>query len=138
MLLKVCCKCGAVTQYPNRYCEKCQKIVDEENKENQKAINKRYDTKRDSKYVQFYKSDEWKILKEKKLMDTQYMCEECQRIKEKDSTYKVNLATEVHHVETLKTNWNRRLDYTNLKSLCHRHHDQAHNRFGSRKKKGDE
>lgn len=139
MLYKVCCKCGAVTQYPNRYCDKCQKIVEKENKENQKTINKRYDTnKRDNKYVQFYKSKEWRILKEKKLLATQYMCEECQRLKEEDSTYRVCLATEVHHIETLKDNWNKRLDYSNLKSLCHRHHDQVHNRFGSRKKKGDE
>lgn len=133
-LYKTCARCGKMILQPYRYCDKCQTDYENEMTERKKQINKRYDETRDTKYIKFYKSKEWQMLKERKLMDVQYKCEECSKAKMVDKNYHERLATEVHHIETLKDNWNRRLDYTNLKALCHYHHDVAHHRFSGRKK----
>lgn len=53
-----------------------------------------------------------------------YRCEVCKQI-----------ATQVPHVVAIQTDegWERRLDVDNLKCLCGRCHNKAHNRFGPRK-----
>ena len=70
----------------------------------QKERDRRYNKKRDPKYKQFYNSNEWKVLKEKKLQDEQYLCERCSK-----------LAVEVHHIKYIQTE--ERLDYDNLEAL---------------------
>ena len=49
--------------------------------------------------------------------------------------YTIELAEEVHHKEPIQTptGWIRRFEWSNLISLCHKHHDMAHNRFKRRK-----
>ena len=37
----------------------------------------RYNKKRDLKYKLFYNSNDWKMLKDRKMMDEQYRCERC-------------------------------------------------------------
>ena len=125
MILKMCRRCGGVVVYPATYCDKCNELVTQEREEraviiNRKA-NKKYDAKRDKKYVRFYNSIEWRMLKDKYMMDHQYKCERCKAI-----------ATEVHHVDPIQTptGWERRLDYTNLLNVCTRCHNKEHNRFG--------
>ena len=87
MIYKLCRKCKTPIIHPATYCSKCQKIFEEKQAELQKERDRRYNKKRDPMYLQFYKSNEWKLIKDKKLQDEQYLCERCKK-----------LATEVHHI----------------------------------------
>ena len=74
MLLKICNKCGNVIQYPNRYCTSCEAKAEEIRKENKLKADKKYNNKRDPKYIRFYNSTPWKILDYTNL---QCLCIEC-------------------------------------------------------------
>lgn len=143
MIVKMCARCKKIIEYPNRYCSICQKIVDEQAEEIKKRSNIRYNKTRDSKLVKFRKSDEWRQLKNRYLQDLQhkygdvkyaYKCEDCIEINKNNKDYTIALAEEVHHLQPIETpeGWERRLDYYNLRALCHRHHDKRHNRFQKR------
>lgn len=131
MIVKLCCKCKKVIPYPNTYCPKCKTIAEQEYQSNKRKWNRNYNKTRDPKYTKFYNSGEWRTLSEKFLSDEEYKCEECQKIKERDRKYKPKIATEAHHIDPIQTEsgWERRLDYTNLKAVCHAHHNEQHNRF---------
>ena len=113
--------------YPATYCENCRDLVNKEREEravvNNRRANKKYDAKRDKKYVRFYNSPEWRVLKGRYMADHKYKCEgkDCKEF-----------ATEVHHVDPIQTpsGWERRLDYTNLMNVCVRCHNKQHGRFG--------
>ena len=113
-MLKLCRRCGAMVEYPEKYCERCKTQAASEQREQVR----RYDRQRNPQHRRFYNSKAWKTLSAKKMQDAGYRCEQCGE-----------LATEVHHIETLEANWGRRMDYTNLKALCHRCHDEIHGRF---------
>lgn len=125
MILKMCRRCKGVVVYPATYCDACKELVDKEREERAVVVNKKaqkkYDAKRDKKYVRFYNSPEWRMLKARYMQDKGYRCERCRGI-----------ATEVHHVEPIQTEqgWVRRLDYTNLLNVCTRCHNKEHGRFG--------
>ena len=146
MIVKMCAKCKKIIEYPNTYCPICQEKVNKLKEERQKLYEKRYDKKRDPKLVKFRKSKEWLMLKERYLQDLQYKygnvkysykCEDCIEENKKDSNFILQLGEEVHHLEFIETpeGWKRRLDYYNLRALCHGHHDKRHKRF--QKRKGD-
>ncbi len=125
MIYKICRKCKKIIEYPNIYCPECLDIVNKSRMEMQKQREINYNKKRNPKYKEFYNSREWKLLKDKKMQDEQYKCERCKE-----------LAEEVHHIEPIQTDkgWQRRLDYTNLESLCVECHNYRHNRFQKRKR----
>lgn len=129
MKIKLCAKCQKPIKYPDRYCASCQEIYKEEQANNEKLSNRRYNQKRDKKYIRFYQSIDWNILKNKKLQDTKYKCERCS---EKGRN---TLAAEVHHIKPIQTEegWLLRLDYNNLKSVCIDCHNWYHKRFQRRK-----
>lgn len=124
MLLKACNRCGNLIPFGSAYCSKCKPIVQAEIEARKQAArlrsNKKYNQTRDPKYVRFYNSIEWRTLSAKRLQDDGYRCLWCKRI-----------ATEVDHIEEIKTpeGWAKRLDYDNLRSLCHTCHDKRHGRF---------
>lgn len=126
-IYKLCRRCKKVIIHPASYCDECQKIVDAKKEELQKARDRKYNDKRDPKYKTFYNSNDWYVLKEKKLQDEQYRCEfkGCSK-----------LAVDVHHIKPIQTpeGWELRLDYNNLEALCIEHHNFRHNRFQKRKK----
>ena len=103
-------------------------MVKEQREKNQLLYKRRgykkFYAKQDKKYVRFYQSPEWRMLSAKMLQEKGYRCEDCKQI-----------ATQVHHVVAIQTEegWERRFDVSNLKCLCGRCHNKAHNRFGSRK-----
>ena len=92
MIYKLFSKCKTTIIHPATYCSKCKVAIEEKQIELQKERDRRYNKKRDPKYLQFYKSNEWKLLKDKKLQDEQYLCERCKK-----------LATEVHHIKYIQT-----------------------------------
>ena len=120
MLLKLCSKCGAATQNYNAICDQCAERLSAMQRERHAG----YDKHRDPAKVAFYRSRPWRALRRKKLEFIGYRCEECVREwqaglrREED----IQLATEVHHLEPIDVNWNRRLDITNLKGDCKTHH----------------
>lgn len=128
MLLKSCNRCGTLIQYGAVYCEVCRPIVEAEKEERLKALrregHKRYNRTRDPKYVRFYNSGDWKILSRKRLQDDGYKCVKCGKI-----------ASEVDHIVPIQTpeGWERRLDYSNTRSLCLDCHNERHNRFKKKK-----
>ena len=128
MIYKLCRKCKKPIIHPATYCSKCQKIFEDKQEELRKERDRRYNKKRDPIYLQFYKSNEWKLLKDKKLQDEQYLCERCSK-----------LATEVHHIKYIQTEegWLLRLDYDNLEALCTDCHNYRHSRFQRRRKNNE-
>ena len=124
MLLKTCGRCGNLIPYGRVYCGTCTPIVEAERearlRESRLKSNRKYNEGRDPKYTRFYNSIEWRTLSAKRLQDDGYRCLWCRGI-----------ATEVDHIQEIKTpdGWDRRLDYDNLRSLCHDCHDKRHGRF---------
>lgn len=135
MLLKLCVRCQKVIQAPNRYCSNCQKIVDKEIEINKQRNMSRYNKNRDNKYKTFYNSKDWKLLKEAYKIKHPY-CEMCQEEAKQEGKYTIQLTEEIHHKEPIQTptGWLRRLEWSNLIALCHKHHNIQHNRFKKRKK----
>ena len=128
MLLKQCGRCGNLIPYGPTYCSTCAPIVlaelEARKAKYRRESNKRYNRKRDPKYIRFYNSGEWRTLSAKRLQDDGYRCAWCGKI-----------ATEVDHIQEIKTpeGWERRLDYDNTRSLCHTCHDKRHERFIKKK-----
>lgn len=128
MILKLCRRCKKPIIYPASYCDSCAAVVQEEREQakanSNKRANKKYNSKRDPKYIKFYNSMEWKILSAKYMSDHDYKCEDCGAI-----------ATEVHHMKAIQTDegWKRRLDYDNLRNQCIECHNKKHNRFQRRR-----
>lgn len=129
MLLKSCKRCGNLIPYGSVYCSSCLPIVlaerEERLRELKKEGNRRYNKKRDPKYIRFYRSSEWKILSRKRLQDDGYKCVKC-----------CKMASEVDHIKPIQTDegWEHRLDYDNTQSLCLDCHNAKHNRFKKRKR----
>ena len=124
MLLKSCTRCGNLIPYGNTYCSSCKPIVDAEiaarMQQDKARSNRKYNKTRDMKLTRFYNSPDWKRLSEKRLCDDGYICAWCGKI-----------AAEVDHIIEINTpeGWKKRLDYDNLRSLCHDCHNIRHNRF---------
>lgn len=94
----------------------------------QRDYKREYATRLDSedpKYRRFYRSKEWEMTSKQKMVDAKHKCEECGKP-----------GTDVHHVIPIQTDegWKRRFDVTNLKLLCVRCHNSAHQRFGHHRK----
>ncbi len=130
MLVKLCARCQKIVQAPNTYCDKCRPIMQKQIENRKQYSNIRYNKQRDKKYTQFYNSKAWRTLS-KQYIAKNYLCEECQKEAELKKEYTIELAEEVHHKEPIQTatGWLRRLEWSNLISLCHMHHDIAHKRF---------
>ena len=129
MLLKSCNRCGNLIPYGPSYCSTCKPIVEAERearmKESKRASDKRYNKRRDPKYLRFYNSVDWRTLSAKYMQDKGYRCEKCK-----------TMATQVHHKKAIQTEqgWELRLDYDNLELLCTSCHNKEHNRFVKRKR----
>ena len=130
MLLKSCGRCGDLIPYGATHCSRCKPIVDAEREARIQAArlnsNRKYNKTRDPKYTRFYNSGDWRALSAKRLQDDGYRCAMCNRI-----------ATEVDHIVAIQTpeGWERRLDYSNTRSLCHDCHDKRHGRFKKKEKR---
>lgn len=132
-LFKYCSRCKKeIVQYPQRYCEKCGAIVEaqekarlkalEKNGAYRKASNKRRAMKnRDDKEQVFYASLSWRQLRKYVLSKCKGICVYC--LLEKNE---FNEGKDIHHIETLKDNWDRRLDSDNLICLCRDCHLYIH------------
>lgn len=104
--LHLCNKAGCTSLTRERYCPK---HIGEYNRYNRERTDK--------KYTDFYKSNEWEIVRELALARDGYQCVMCRWRGIKKA------ADMVHHIVPIKKDWSKRLDLDNLMSLC----DGCHN-----------
>ena len=116
--------CTALTRDEMGYCDKHKVEYLEILKKQKVERDKRYDENvrktRDKKYHEFYKSDEWERVKKAILVRDKGLCQWCYK------QGKLKSADVVHHIVELKQDWSRRLDPSNLVSLCHECHNRHH------------
>ena len=129
MALKACPRCKRLIAYGMTYCETCAPIAEAERQAKRehrqefmrKKYNRRYNSRRDPKYLQFYRSNDWKITSRAKLQAANFKCQAklpgCQR-----------LAVEVHHIKPIQTpeGWELRLEWNNLEAVCTACHNGRH------------
>ena len=121
MAVHPCPRCKRLIPVGVSYCEACRPVAEAlaaEAIERRQAFkrakyNSTYNKRRDPKYLQFYRSKEWRLLSKSKLQSCGYKCqaklEGCK-----------GLAVEVHHVKPIKTQegWEARLEWDNLMGVC--------------------
>ena len=125
MVMKPCPRCKRLMPYGMAYCKDCAPIVKEEieaiKERNLKKKMQMYNSRRDPKYLTFYRSKDWRRQSRAKLESVQYRCEarlnSCQ-----------GLATEVHHIKPIQTDegWDKRLEWENLEAVCTSCHNGRH------------
>ena len=104
--LHLCCKPGCTTLTRERYCTK------------HKSETNRYNRERtDKEYVAFYKTKEWQLVRGLALARDGYQCVSC---KKKGIRKQAEM---VHHKIPVKKDWSKRLELTNLESLCEACHN---------------
>ena len=110
---KKCLKinCNELIDYRNKFCSTHKELINQSNKDYE-----RFRTERDKTYIKFYQSREWKNTR-KSVMIEDGLCQECLR----QGYYKQ--ADVVDHIIELKDDWDKRLDKSNLRPLCHEHHN---------------
>ena len=121
MIQKLCPKCRQVyIPHYARMCAPCaEKVIKKANEnrdENRRARYRKYNReKRDQRSAEFYNSKEWKTLRLAKL-SRDCVCEVC---REKPAEI-------AHHIVPIREDWDRRLDYDNLLSVCAGCHEEKH------------
>lgn len=134
---KLCSAAGCYERVPlgTTYCKRHEKAVEaykkrlkdkgarlhqtakERHQANKKRYQKRMYGSKESKAQQFYRSTAWKKLS-RRMMEKNPVCVECLKqgiIKKADV---------IDHIVPIRQDWSRRLDESNLQSLCYRHHNQ--------------
>jgi 5-methylcytosine-specific restriction protein A len=76
--------------------------------------------KRDKKYKDFYHSTEWIKTRMVVLIRDNGLCQHCLK---KEHITKADM---VHHIVEVKVDWNKRLELSNLISLCNSCHNKVH------------
>lgn len=127
---KICGKTGCYTliDYDTKYCDKHadQGILDKRER------NRYYDEhRRNKEATEFYRSQEWLITRQEALIRDNYLCLDC---------YVENMlraADLVDHVLPLEYFSHLKLELSNLRSLCHMHHNKKtaldKNKYGGHK-----
>ena len=75
------------------------------------------------KYNAFYQSAEWRRLRTLKFSEKNGLCERCLK------RGIISKGEEVHHIIPIDEDWDKRLDADNLILLCHRCHNEEHERI---------
>ena len=135
MLMKPCPRCRRMMAYGPPYCADCRPIAEAElavkREDNARRKSQQYNSRRDPKYLTFYRSKEWKITSRTKLQQAGYKCKAklpgCTR-----------LAVEVHHIKPIQTaeGWDLRLEWDNLEPVCTACHNGRHERFKRKQEDG--
>ncbi|WIV10534.1 HNH endonuclease signature motif containing protein [Proteiniborus sp. MB09-C3] len=117
MALKKLCRCGKLIDYNQKDCDECSKKVDAQNKKRHKDYRLR---RTDVDEQKFYNSKPWKVTRQVVISRDNGLCLLCLYRKLIRSYYTV------HHIEELKENWDKRLDFENLICLCESCHQYVH------------
>lgn len=105
-------------------CPYCGKIHDKKYQCEKKPVSYNYRGTREDRFRWSY---DWKLKREHILRRDKYLCVAC--LNSLPGTVKKlnNEALSVHHIRSLKTNWELRLADENLITLCNFHHEMAEN-----------
>lgn len=116
--------CTTLIPYDQRYCKKhdYRKPItyadkQERHRLNKQTYHKRMNSKHEGKYQQFYHGTEWKKLSHHWLM-MHPLCVDC----EAQGIYRKGDL--VDHVIELRDDWSKRLDPSNLQTLCYACHNK--------------
>ncbi|MBD6961599.1 HNH endonuclease signature motif containing protein [Vibrio parahaemolyticus] len=108
---KVCASAGCKNVTSSRYCSKCQRKADERSREHAKKRARTSARRYEDKYKSFYGSQAWRDLRLLKLKRDP-LCEDCK------ANGFLREGYDVDHVVEIKDDFSRRLDITNLRTLC--------------------
>lgn len=117
MLKRLCPKCNKVISITEKYCDEHKSIDDERKKERFKKYKQ---NRTDDKEQKFYRSKEWKKVRWNALARNNFLCQRCFKMN------RIKSAELVHHITTIKLDWERRLDINNLEPLCNECHKVIH------------
>lgn len=121
-MLKKFCRCGKIIPQDISMCSECEAKFNNRKKQGYKDYkNKRTDIKEQKFYSK--SNHEWNLTRAAVINRDEGLCILC------DSNNKEGYAEEVHHIIELKEDWSRRLDMTNLVSLCKRCHYYTHKKY---------
>lgn len=130
--------CMTLIPYDQRYCEKHEyrKPIDQADSKERHRINKatyrrRITSKHEGKYQRFYRSAAWKKLSHHWLM-MHPLCVAC----EARGIYRKGDL--VDHITELRDDWSKRLDPSNLQTLCYACHNRKTWREKRRRQKHNE
>lgn len=139
MAVHPCPRCKCLIPVGVSYCDACRPMAEAQAAEamerrrayKAKQYNKRYNKRRDPKYLSFYRSKEWRLLSRVYLQHAGYKCE----AKLDGCT---GLAVEVHHKKPIQTEegWPLRLEWDNLEAVCTACHNGRHARWRKREEPG--
>ena len=116
--------CSELIPYDQRYCSKHQyhKPIDYADKEQRHQVNKetyrkRINSEHEGKYIRFYKSKQWSKLSHRWLMLHPF-CVSCEvhGVMRKGDL--------VDHIVELRDDFSKRLDESNLQTLCYSCHNK--------------
>ncbi|MGO2265754.1 MAG: HNH endonuclease [Vagococcus salmoninarum] len=102
--------CREVIPFDKAYCSKHIDL-------HKPKSNYKERLERDSQYIYFYKSKSWRNMSKLHRINHP-ICKRC--YEERGIVKKVDV---VDHIIEIKDDWNKRLDGTNLQSLCHSCHN---------------
>lgn len=74
----------------------------------------------------FYSSSAWQRLRNSVMRECGYKCYVCSNVFPYFDVRHYTEANQVHHVEWIRNNWQKRLDVDNLVCLCTEHHNLIH------------
>ncbi|MDE6707865.1 MAG: HNH endonuclease [Oscillospiraceae bacterium] len=126
MAYKFCPRCKKLIPHGLAYCSECKPLAEQALQEkiqyNKAMRQKKYSSRRNSKYTKFYHSKDWKNLSRYKLEQVAWKCEA--HLDERCTS----VAVEVHHIKPIQTEegWNLRLDWDNLEAVCTHCHNLRH------------
>ncbi|MDE5754669.1 MAG: HNH endonuclease [Oscillospiraceae bacterium] len=126
MTYKPCPRCKKLIPHGTAYCAACKPIAEqsmqEKRQHNKSMRQKKYNSRRNPKYVKFYHSKDWKNLSRYKLEQAAWKCEA-----HLDNGC-TGIAVEVHHTNPIQTEegWNLRLEWSNLEAVCTHCHNLRH------------
>lgn len=96
---------------------------------NRQQSAKHYNTNtrygKDSKFMEFYHSKEWRNKRKQVLLRDKYLCQSC-LAKGIVNPVKKGQRFYVHHIIELKDDWSKRLDMDNLQTVCSQCHIESH------------
>lgn len=99
-------------------CPKKPKIDYRQKKDNLDEVNKMEN--------KFYSSSSWQKLRASVMRDCGWKCYVCSNVYPNTDVRHYSEAKEVHHVQWIRNNWDKRLDRENLVCLCTEHHNLIH------------
>lgn len=108
---KICATAGCRNITSERHCKACSNVLDRKAKESAKRRARASSERYSDKYKTFYSTTAWKKLRALKLSKDP-LCENCL-----DNGF-VKAGHDIDHIVELKDDYTRRLDMSNLMTLC--------------------